>query len=260
MNILFIADVIGSPGRDVVRALVPALRQRFDAQLVIGNVENAAGGFGLTRDSGEALAAAGLDVFTGGNHLWDRKDAGAYIAAEPRLVRPANLPPGTAGEGWRVFRAADGTPVGVVSLLGRVFMKEADCPFRAADRALEALQDQCKVVFVDFHAETTAEKVAMGWHLDGRVSALIGTHTHVQTADERVLPKGTAYITDLGMTGPHDSVLGRDKSRVLEALITGMPTHFDVATGDVKLNGAIITVDPATRLATAIERVSLPLG
>jgi metallophosphoesterase (TIGR00282 family) len=252
VNILFVADVIGSPGRDVVRALLPALRQRYDVQLVIGNVENAAGGFGLTRDSGEALAAAGFDVFTGGNHLWDRKDGVSYVAAEPRLVRPANLPPGTPGEGWRVFAAADGTPVGVVSLLGRVFMKESDCPFRAADRALEALRDRCKVVIVDFHAETTAEKVAMGWHLDGRVSAVIGTHTHVMTADERVLPGGTAFLCDAGMTGGFDSVIGMDRRAALNRFLTLLPQRLTPSIGDLRLN--------ATGRALAIRRIEAPLA
>jgi hypothetical protein len=259
LNILFIADVIGAPGREVVKALLPALRQRHDVHLVIANVENAAGGFGLTRDSGEALAADGVDVFTGGNHLWDRKDSVPYVAVEPRLVRPANLPPGTSGEGWRVFRASDGTPVGVVNLLGRVYMKEADCPFRAADRALEALSDQCKVVFVDLHAETTAEKVAMGWHLDGRASAVVGTHTHVPTADERVLPGGTAFQCDAGMTGGFDSVIGMDRQAALRRFLTLLPQRLTPANGDLRLNGVLVSVDPATGRALAIRRLEVPL-
>jgi hypothetical protein len=259
MNILFVADVIGSPGRDAVKALLPALRQRHDAHLVIANVENAAGGFGLNRESGEALAAAGVDVFTGGNHLWDRKESAAYVAEEPRLVRPANLPPGTPGEGWRVVRAADGTEVAVVSLLGRVFMKEADCPFRAADRVLLELQGRCRAVFVDFHAETTAEKVAMGWHLDGRVSAVVGTHTHVQTADERVLPGGTAFLCDAGMTGGFDSVIGMDRDAALGRFLTLLPQRLTPAPGDPRLNGVLVTLDPATGRATAVRRLSVPV-
>ncbi len=250
--------MIGAPGREIVQALLPALRERYDAHLVICNVENAAGGFGLTRESGEALAAAGVDVFTGGNHLWDRKDSAAYLAAEPRLVRPANLPPGTSGEGWRVFTAADGTPVGVISLLGRVFMKEADCPFRAADQALEALKDRCRVVFVDFHAETTAEKVAMGWHLDGRASAVVGTHTHVQTADERVLPGGTAFLCDAGMTGGFESVIGMDRQAALARFLTLLPQRLTPASGDRRLDGALLTVDPATGRARGIRRLEIP--
>ena len=259
MNILFVADVIGSPGRDAVKALLPALRQRYDAHLVVANVENAAGGFGLNRDSGEALAAAGVDVFTGGNHLWDRKESAPYVAGEPRLVRPANLPPGTPGEGWRIFRAADGTEVAVVSLLGRVFMKEADCPFRAVDRVLAELKDRCRVVFVDFHAETTAEKVAMGWHLDGRVAAVVGTHTHVQTADERVLPGGTAFLCDAGMTGGFDSVIGMDREAALGRFLTLLPQRLTPATGDPRLNGAVIELDPATGRARSIRRLSVPV-
>ena len=251
--------MIGAPGREVVRALLPALRQRHDAHLVICNVENSAGGFGLNRDSGESLAAAGVDVFTGGNHLWDRKESTAYVAEEPRLVRPANLPPGTPGEGWRVFRAADGTTVGVVSLLGRVFMKEADCPFRAADRVLAELKDRCQVVFVDFHAETTAEKVAMGWHLDGRATVLVGTHTHVQTADERVLPGGTAFLCDAGMTGGFESVIGMDRHAALARFLTLLPQRLTPAAGDPRLNGALVSVDPATGRALSIRRLAVPL-
>jgi 2',3'-cyclic-nucleotide 2'-phosphodiesterase len=251
--------VIGAPGREVVKALLPALRQRYEAHLVICNVENSAGGFGLNRESGESLAAAGVDVFTGGNHLWDRKESAGYVAEEPRLVRPANLPPGTPGEGWRVFRAADGTTVGVVSLLGRVFMKEADCPFRAADRVLTEIKDRCQVVFVDFHAETTAEKVAMGWHLDGRATVLVGTHTHVQTADERVLPGGTAFLCDAGMTGGFESVIGMDRHAALARFLTLLPQRLTPAKGDPRLNGALVSVDPATGRALSIRRLMVPV-
>ena len=260
MNLLFIADVIGAPGRDVVKALLPGLRRRYDAQLVICNVENAAGGFGLSREAGEALIAAGVDVFTGGNHLWDRKESAAYVAEEPRLVRPANLPPGTPGEGWRVFRAADGTPVGVVSLLGRVFMKESDCPFRTADRALADLKGRCRVVVVDFHAETTSEKVAMGWHLDGRASLVVGTHTHVQTADERVLPGGTAFLCDAGMTGGFDSVIGMEREGALARFLTLLPRRLIPATGDPRLNGVLVRVDPETGRALDVQRLAIPLA
>ncbi len=255
LNLLFIADVIGSPGREVVRELLPDLRRRHGVSLVICNGENSAGGFGLTREAASQLFAAGVDVLTGGNHLWDRRDSLAYLAEEPRLVRPANLPAGTSGQGWGVFRAADGTPVGIINLLGRVFMKEVDCPFRAADRALEALAGKCRVVFVDFHAETTAEKMAMGWHLDGRASALVGTHTHVQTADERVLPRGLAFLGDAGMTGGFDSVIGMDREAALRRFLTLMPERLTPAGGDLRLNGALITVDPATGRAASIERI-----
>jgi len=257
INILFIADVIGSPGRDVVRALLPELKRRHALDLVVCNGENAAGGFGLTRDSASGLFAAGVDVLTGGNHIWDRKESLGYLREEQRLVRPANLPPGAPGEGWRIFRAADGTAVGVVNLLGRVFMKEADDPFRTVEVALEALRGKCKIVLVDIHAETTAEKIALGWHLDGRVSLVVGTHTHVQTADERVLPGGTAFICDAGMTGGFDSVIGMDRAAALRRFLTGMPERLTPSEGDLRFNGVVVSIDPATGRAASIQRLQL---
>ena len=255
LKILFIADVIGSPGRDVIRALLPDLKRQLGAQLTIVNAENSAGGFGVTRESAGDLFAAGADVLTGGNHLWDRREGIGYIAEEPRLVRPVNMPPDSPGQGVGVFRAADGTPVGVVNLLGQVFMKEVDSPFRAIDQALESLRDRCRVIVVDFHAETTAEKMAMGWYLDGRASLLIGTHTHVQTADERVLPQGTAFLCDAGMTGGFESVIGMDREGALRRFLTGMPGRLAPADGDLRVNGALVTVDPASGRAVAIERI-----
>jgi metallophosphoesterase (TIGR00282 family) len=257
-NLLFVADVIGSPGRDVLRALLPELKRRHDVHLVICNCENSAAGFGVTREVAKDLFDAGCDVLTGGNHLWDKKDSLDYLAEEPRLVRPANLPPGTPGEGWRVFKAANGVPVGVVNLLGRVFMKEADCPFRTADAALAALKSQTKVVFVDFHAETTAEKVALGWHLDGRASAVVGTHTHVQTADDRVLPGGTAFLCDAGMTGGFDSVIGMDRTAALRRFLTLLPERLQPAGGDLRLNAVVVSVDEVTGRATRIQRLQIP--
>jgi 2',3'-cyclic-nucleotide 2'-phosphodiesterase len=258
VNILFIADVIGSPGRDVVKALLPELKRRHALDLVVCNGENAAGGFGLTRDSASGLFEAGVDVLTGGNHLWDRKESLGYLRDETRLVRPANLPPGTPGEGSRIVRASDGTAVGIVNLLGRVFMKEADDPFRAIDATLETLRDKCKVVLVDIHAETTAEKVALGWHLDGRVSLVVGTHTHVQTADERILPGGTAFICDAGMTGGFESVIGMDREGALKRFLTGMPSRLTPAEGDLRLNGVVVSVDPVSGKAVAFQRLHLP--
>ena len=257
-NLLFVADVIGSPGREVLRALLADLKRRHDVHLVVCNCENSAAGFGVTREVARDLFDAGCDVLTGGNHLWDKKDSIEYLAEEPRLVRPANLPAGTPGEGWRVFRATNGVPVGVVNLLGRVFMKEADCPFRTADAALAALKGQAKVVLVDFHAETTAEKVALGWHLDGRASAVLGTHTHVQTADERVLPGGTAYVSDAGMTGGFDSVIGMDRTAALRRFLTLMPERLQPAGGDLRLNAVVVSVDEATGRATRIQRLQIP--
>lgn len=257
-NILFIADVIGSPGRDVVQALLPGLRRRHDVHLVICNGENAAGGFGLTRDTAAGLYEAGVDVLTGGNHLWDRRDAMAYLDDEPRLVRPANMPPGTPGQGSAVFKATDGTAVGIVSLLGQVFMREVDSPFRTIAPILEALRAKAKTILVDFHAEATAEKVALGWHLDGRVSAVIGTHTHTQTADERVLPGGTAYLTDAGMTGGFDSVIGMDREGALYRFLTLMPQRLSPASGDLRMNAVLLSVDPATGRAKSIRRLQIP--
>jgi metallophosphoesterase (TIGR00282 family) len=258
LNILFIADVIGSPGRDVVTALLPDLRRRLDLDLVVCNGENSAGGFGLTREAATSMFEAGVDVLTGGNHLWDRRESLSYLAQEERLVRPANLPEGTPGLGWRVIEARNGTPVGIVNLLGRVFMKEVDCPFRAADQAIAALAGTCKAILVDFHAETTAEKVAMGWHLDGRVSVLVGTHTHVQTADERVLPHGTAYVSDAGMTGGFESVIGMDRVAALRRFLTLMPERLNPAGGDLRMNAVLVRVDPATGRARSIQRIEIP--
>ena len=257
-NLLFVADVIGSPGREALRALLPELRRRHDVHLVICNCENSAAGFGVTREVAAELFTAGCDVLTGGNHLWDKKESLDYLAEEPRLVRPANLPAGTPGEGWRVFKAANGTPVGVVNLLGRVFMKEADCPFRAADLALASIRAHAKVVLVDFHAETTAEKVALGWHLDGRASVVVGTHTHVQTADERVLPGGTAYVSDAGMTGVFDSVIGMDRTAALRRFLTLLPERLQPAGGDLRLNAVLASVDEATGRASRIQRLQIP--
>jgi 2',3'-cyclic-nucleotide 2'-phosphodiesterase len=257
-EILFIADVIGGPGRDVVRGVLPALRRRLGAHLVICNGENSAGGFGITRDSALPLFEAGADVLTGGNHLWDRREGAAYIAEEPRLVRPANMPDGAPGLGWRVFRATDGTPVGVINLLGRVFMKECDSPFVAVDRAVAALREQATVIVVDFHAETTAEKAAMAWHLDGRVTAVIGTHTHVQTADETILPNGTAFVCDAGMTGGFDSVIGMDRHVAVRRFLTLLPERLTPAAGDLRLNGVALTVDPSTGHARRIRRLQVP--
>ena len=260
LRILFIADVIGAPGREVVKALLPELKRRHTLDLVICNGENAAGGFGLTRDSANGLYEAGVDVLTGGNHLWDRKESLGYLMEETRLVRPANLPPGTPGEGWRIVRAQDGTAVGIVNLLGRVFMKEADDPFRTVDAVLEAMRERCKVIVVDIHAETTAEKVALGWHLDGRVSLVVGTHTHVQTADERLLPQGTAFICDAGMTGGFESVIGMDREGALKRFLTGMPGRLTPAEGDLRLNGVVVGVDARTGRAVSIERLEIPFA
>ncbi len=259
MNILFIGDIFGRPGRDLVRRGLSVLVERFEADFVIANVENAAGGFGITREVCEAVAECGVDVMTTGNHVWDKKEALDYVATEARLLRPANYPVGAPGRGSLLARTTDGRGVGVINLMGRVFMAALDDPFAVALRELESFAGRTRVIIVDFHAEATSEKMAMGWHLDGKVTAVIGTHTHVQTADERLLPGGTAYLTDAGMTGPHDSIIGSQAEAVLARFRTGLPSRFEPATGNPRLHGALITTDEATGRATAIRRLAFSL-
>jgi len=256
MNILFIGDIVGRPGRELVRRGLRGLVQHHDVDLVIANVENAAAGFGLTRDIGDSLVDAGVDVMTSGNHIWDKKEVLEYMPAEPRLLRPANYPAGAPGRGSYVAQTGDGRAVGVVNIMGRVFMLQIDDPFAVVLREIEAIRHRTRVIIVDFHAEATSEKTAMGWHLDGKVTAVLGTHTHVQTADERILPHGTAYLTDAGMTGPHDSIIGMDKEPSLARFLTGMPVKFEPAAGNARLNGALIEADDKTGRATRITRVS----
>ena len=256
IRLLFIGDIVGRPGRDLVRRGVGALREYHQVDLVIANAENAAAGFGITRELGEQILDAGVDVMTSGNHVWDKKEAIEYIAHEPRLLRPANYPAGVPGRGTLVTQTRDGRAVGVVNLMGRVFMTPIDDPFAVALREIESIRHKTRVVFVDMHAEATSEKCAMGWHLDGKVTAVIGTHTHVQTADDRILPRGTAYMTDAGMTGPHDSIIGTEREPALARFLTGMPTKFEPATGNPRLNGAVIDADEATGLARRITRIS----
>jgi len=255
LNLLFIGDIVGRPGRSVVRACLQELVQRHQIDFTIANAENAAGGLGLTPETAEELLEAGVDVLTTGNHVWRHRKLTEFIEAEPRVLRPANYPPGTPGRGAEVFMTAHSGPVGVLSLVGRVFMEALDCPFRVADREIEALRGRSNVIVVDMHAEATSEKMAMGWYLDGRVSAVIGTHTHVQTADERMLAKGTAYITDVGMTGPRDSILGMSSEPVIERFLSAMPTRFEVAKGPLTLNAVIASINPETGGARSIRRV-----
>ncbi len=260
MNILFIADIFGSPGRRAVRDLVPELVSSMGIDFLIANIENAAAGFGVTRDILAELKSLGVECMTSGNHIWDRREVVPVLDEEPLLLRPHNYPPGVPGTGSKVFRTRAGVPVGVLNLMGRVFMNDLECPFRTADREVESLRDQgAKVIFVDFHAEATAEKIALCWHLDGRISALIGTHTHVQTADEQIFPKGTGYLTDAGMTGPHDSVIGVQKELAIRKFLTQLPTRFEPATGDVKLHGVHLEVDEETGRCRHIERVAVRL-
>jgi 2',3'-cyclic-nucleotide 2'-phosphodiesterase len=256
MNILFVGDVVGRPGREIVRRGLPALVEHHAIDLVIVNVENAAAGFGVTREICEDFLKWGVDVMTSGNHIWDKKEAVEYIAGEPRLLRPANYPPGVPGRGAYVARTKAGRPVGVINAMGRVFMLNIDDPFAVMLHEIEAMRHWTRTIIVDFHAEATSEKVAMGWHLDGKVTAVLGTHTHVQTADERVLPNGTAVLTDVGMTGPHDSIIGMDREGALGRFLNGMPSKFEPATGNPRLNGAVIAADEDTGRATAITRIS----
>ena len=259
VTLLFIGDIVGKPGRAVTRLVVPHLVARHGVDLVIANVENAAGGNGITRDIAETLLDYGVQVMTGGNHIWDKKEAIAYIGNQPRLLRPGNYPAGVPGRGHCSVLTAGGVAVGVVNVMGRIFMNPLDNPFHVVREEIEAVRAEhgARIVLVDFHAEATSEKKAMGWHLDGEATVVAGTHTHVQTADERILPNGTAYITDVGMTGPHDSVIGVDPQPVLKRFLDGMPAKFDTATRNPRLNAIIVTADPETGRARTITRVDL---
>lgn len=257
VRILFIGDVVGKPGRRILRRALPGLVDRHAVDLVVANVENAAGGKGVTREAAQALFDAGVHVMTTGNHVWDKKEAIDYIAREPRLLRPANFPAGAPGAGRYVVRSARHAPVAVINVMGRIFMNPLDNPFHVVRAEIEAVRREARVVVVDFHAEATSEKLAMGWHLDGEATAVLGTHTHVQTADERVLPHGTAYVTDVGMTGPHDSIIGVQIKPALQRFLDGMPARFDTAAGDVRLNAVVVTANAATGAARGVERVSL---
>ncbi len=257
MQILFIGDIFAKPGREIVRRALPALIAQHDIDFVVANVENAAAGFGVTGDIADAILSYGVDVMTSGNHIWDKKEILAYIPRQPRLLRPANFPAGVPGRGAYLAQTRTGEPVGVVNVMGRIFMTPIDDPFAVAVREVEALRARTRIVLVDFHAEATSEKVAMGWHLDGKATAVLGTHTHVQTADERILPKGTACLTDAGMTGPHDSIIGVTTEAALSRFLTGMPAKFEAAAGAARVNAVIITADPASGRATRIERLNL---
>jgi len=255
MLLLVVGDVHGRPGRRILKERLPRLRARYDARFIIANGENAAGGAGLSREVAEEIFAAGVDIITGGNHIWQHRDAFELLDAEARIVRPLNYPPGVPGRGTTVATSKDGVAVAVLNLQGRVFMPEVDDPFRMVRAEIEGVRERARVVVLDFHAEATSEKIAMGWYLDGEISALIGTHTHVQTADERILPKGTAYISDVGMTGPRDGVIGMDRERILERFLTSLPVRFEVAPGPAQLNAVAVDVDEETGKARRIERI-----
>ncbi|MCL6553045.1 MAG: TIGR00282 family metallophosphoesterase [Firmicutes bacterium] len=255
MRILFVGDVTGRPGRRILARRLPQLRREHAIDVVLANGENAAGGMGLTADTAAELFAAGVDVVTGGNHIWKNREVYALLDSDPRILRPANYPAGVPGRGAAAVRIA-GTTLGVLNLEGRVFMQALDDPFRIAREEAARLRTITPAIVVDFHAEATSEKVAMGWYLDGRVSAVVGTHTHVQTADERVLPGGTAYITDVGMTGPRDGIIGMAREGILERFLTQLPVRFQVAAGPVQLNAVVVEIAGDGR-ATAIQRIQL---
>ena len=260
VKLLFIGDVIGKPGRDALSRELHRIVDRHRVDLVIANGENAAGGFGLTAETAEELFKCGVQMITSGNHIWDKKDALEYIKREERIVRPANYPEGTPGRGTTIVKTPGGVKIGILNLEGRVFMNNLDCPFRCADREIAKLKEETPIVFVDFHAEATSEKVSLGWYLDGRVCAVIGTHTHVQTADERILTAGTAYLTDAGMTGAFDSVIGVKKEEAILKFISQRPSKFEVAKKDTRINGVVIEVDETSGLALGIERINVACG
>jgi metallophosphoesterase (TIGR00282 family) len=250
-----IGDIVGRPGRRAVKELLPSLLREYQIDLVLANGENAAGGNGITPDLAEELFTFGVDILTMGNHVWDKKEILPYFEVENRIVRPANYPPGAPGKGFLIFPVTRNVKVGVLNLAGRVFMGDLDCPFRCADAMLAEIKRQTPVIIVDFHAEATSEKQALGWYLDGRVTAVLGTHTHTQTADERLLPAGTAYITDVGMTGPRDSVLGVKSEIILKKFMTQMPVRFEIADGVAQLNAVVLGINPANGEAYSIKRV-----
>ena len=257
MNILMVGDIFGEPGRVALAKLLPRLRQQHAIDVAVVNIENAAGGFGVTPQIARTvLEAGGVDVLTSGNHIWDKKEIIPYIGKENLLLRPANFPLGTPGSGFITVKAGPHR-VAVLNLMGRIFMHPIDCPFRKADEIVAELRRETPVVLVDMHAEATSEVMALGWYLDGRVSAVVGTHRHVQTADERILPGGTAYITDIGMTGPVDSVIGVDKDIIIQRFLTQMPIRFEPAKGPAALRGVVIVVDPDTGRATSIQRLDV---
>jgi hypothetical protein len=255
LNILAIGDIVGQPGRKILEKKLNDFIKAHNIGFCIANAENAAGGSGLTVSIAKKLFSYGVNAITMGDHVWKRKEIYDSLQSEQRILRPANYSPLAHGRGYVAIKTEENYVVGIINLLGRTFMKPIDCPFRAADTAVEELSKQTNIIVVDMHAEATSEKIAMGWYLDGRVSAVVGTHTHVQTSDEKILPKGTGYITDLGMTGPHESILGRNIDRVLKSIVTQVPTRYDIAENDLHIEGVVITVDKKTGKAVKIKRV-----
>jgi metallophosphoesterase (TIGR00282 family) len=260
MNILFIGDIFASPGRRIVAECLPEIISSERIDLAVANAENAAGGFGITPLVAEELFSMGLDVLTTGNHIWDKKEVYEYLDRQPRLLRPANYPGMNPGRGYHVGRGRNGVEAAVINLQGRTHMLPIDCPFRKADEILNAIGPDVKVRLIDFHAEITSEKVALGWYVDGRVSAVFGTHTHIPTADTRILPRGTAYQTDAGMTGPYDSIIGIEKEIVLRRFLSGLPIRMESARGGVELHAVIVEVDERSGQAVSVRRYSVERG
>lgn len=250
---------MGKPGRWAVSQILPELKKVHQIDFTIANVENAAGGFGLTKEIAQKIHSYGVDCLTSGNHIWDRKDIFPYLNENLRILRPANYPPDVPGRGVAIFNLENDSPIGVLNIQGKVYVKEIDCPFRTADKEIEKIKGQTKIIIVDMHAEATSEKMALGWYLDGKVSAVLGTHTHVQTADEIILPRGTAYITDVGMTGPHDSVIGITKEDAIARFLTQIPRRFTLAKNDIKFCGALVKIDPDLGKALSIERIKIDI-
>ena len=254
MKILFVGDIFGQPGKNVASKFIPRMIREHTIDFCIVNGENAAGGFGLTGNIARKFFSYGVDIITSGNHIWDRKETEELLIESDRILRPANYPPDVCGRGYTTIHK-DGKTIGVINLIGRVFMQPVDCPFRTADKILERLKHETKVIIVDIHAESTSEKIALGWYLDGYVSAVLGTHTHVMTADERILPKGTAYISDVGMTGPHDSVIGVRIEQSLARLVKQMPVRFSPAEHGLKFSAVLLEIDDSSGRALSIERI-----
>ena len=255
LDILFIGDIVGSPGRKATSEVLGKMRSEGFPDVVVANGENAAGGFGLTEDVFNELLDVGVSVVTMGNHTWDKQEIFGFIGHSDRLVRPLNYPEGTPGRGWTLF-TAHGITVAVINVMGRAFMPTVDCPFRAVEKALQEIDGEAPVVLVDIHAEATAEKMALAWHFDGRVSAVLGTHTHVQTADETILPGGTGYLSDAGMTGPRDSIIGMRRDLAVRKILSGLPTRLEVATGPTQFNAVRLSIDGATGKALTVQRLN----
>ncbi len=259
MKILFIGDIVGSPGRRAINKLLPGLKEEHSLDFVIANAENASGGSGIIPKVADELFASGVDVLTSGDHIWKRKEIFELISREKRILRPINFPALAPGRGSEIFKAKSGEKIGVINVNGRVFMDALDCPFKTTLAAQKELIKETKIIIVDIHAEATSEKIALGWYMDGKVSAVLGTHTHIQTADEKILPQGTAYLTDAGMCGPYDSVIGRKVDNVLERFLTGLPVRFEVADENIQLHGAVLDIDEKTGKANAITRIQRKL-